>query len=187
MSQPLYVDDVLKSWKTTPAPSERDDRESWLGGSRSGLGTAHEELEARLASWASEASEELGRQSHERAWRLRELLASDLESSSVPLKIRRRTGVPVADRFGALAESWRTETLLESSVTRMAMHRAYQQIIGLGYGVVPLILAELEREPNYWFWALTSITGEDPAAGEDTLEGATACWLSWGREHGYIG
>ena len=187
MSQPLYVEDVLESWKTRPAPSERAEPESWLPGGSPGLARSHEELEARLASWASEVGEELSRRSQERASRLPELLTNELEGSLASLKIRRRTVVPVAGRFAALAESWRTETLLESSMTRMAMHRAYQQIIGLGYAVVPLILAELEREPNYWFWALTSITGEDPAAGEDTLEGATACWLTWGREHGYVG
>jgi hypothetical protein len=93
---------------------------------------------------------------------------------------------PVEERFAALAEGWRRETLIESSPTRMALHKAYQQIIGLGPPAVPLILRELEREPTYWFWALTSITGEDPAAGEDTLQGATERWLEWGRQHGFL-
>lgn len=103
---------------------------------------------------------------------------------------RRRPGRTLrsrlSERFAALAEVWRQETLLESSLTRMAMHKAYQQIIGLGMPAVPLILKELEREPNYWFWALTSITGQDPAAGEDTLEGATERWLEWGHTNGLL-
>jgi hypothetical protein len=115
---------------------------------------------------------------------VRELVAatSARESLKPSTKVRPR----VEERFAALAEGWRRETLLESSVTRMAIHKAYQQIIGLGMPAVPLILRELEREPNYWFWALTSITGQDPAAGEDTLEGATQRWLEWGRANDYI-
>jgi hypothetical protein len=70
----------------------------------------------------------------------------------------------------------------ESSMTNIVMHRAYQRIIGLGKEVVPLLLTELEREPDYWFWALTAITGEDPAATSETMEEATAAWLGWGRE-----
>lgn len=88
----------------------------------------------------------------------------------------------VSSTFEALAQEWERDTAMESSVSRMALHRAYQRIIGLGPSAVPLILGRLEQEPNYWFWALTSITGEDPAAGENTLAGATLRWLEWGRE-----
>ena len=44
----------------------------------------------------------------------------------------------------------------------MATHPSYQQILGMGWHAVPLILAELEREPARWFWALRAISGEDP-------------------------
>jgi len=90
----------------------------------------------------------------------------------------------VADRFGELVTEWKRETIVDSSVKRRATHRAYQQIIGLGRPALPLILAELDREPDYWFWALTAITGEDPARDEETLEGARARWLEWAREDG---
>jgi hypothetical protein len=89
----------------------------------------------------------------------------------------------IADEFDALADEWDRETILEALPSRMAMHLAYQRIIGLGPPAVPLILRRLEVEPNYWFWALTAITGQDPAKGETTLEDATARWLEWGREH----
>src|SRR6266487_3952605 len=62
----------------------------------------------------------------------------------------------IEEAFREHADAWRRETVLESSAQRIAMHRAYQQIIGLGPPAVPLILRELRREPNYWFWALTS-------------------------------
>lgn len=69
---------------------------------------------------------------------------------------------------------WEAETVFESVVTRKAMHPAYQRIIGLGPPAVPMILKRLAEEPAQRFWALTAITGKDPAVGQTTLDGATA-------------
>jgi hypothetical protein len=107
--------------------------------------------------------------------------------SRADLPTRRFTlapAVPIdADRFNRLVQEWKRETILDSSVQRRAMHRAYQQIIGLGRAAVPLIVDELRHEPDYWFWALTAITGEDPARDENTLQGARERWLEWARDH----
>ena len=70
----------------------------------------------------------------------------------------------LAHRFYSLTATWRRETALRSSVTAIAMHPAYQQIIGLGEPALPLIFGELRREPDHWFWALGAITGENPVA-----------------------
>jgi len=94
---------------------------------------------------------------------------------------RRANRVSVEITFENLADQWETETVFESIVTRKAMHPAYQRIIGMGPAVVPLILRRLRREPAQWFWALTAITGKDPALGEETVEGATAAWLAWAQ------
>jgi hypothetical protein len=67
------------------------------------------------------------------------------------------------------------------------MHPAYQRIIGMGPPAVPLILARLREQAAQWFWALTAITGEDPAEDETTIEGATSAWLEWGRARGLVG
>ncbi len=88
--------------------------------------------------------------------------------------------------FEDLADRWETETALESIVVKKAMHPTYQRIIGMGSPAVPLILRRLGREPRQWFWALTAITGEDPARGETTLAGASEAWLRWGRERGLV-
>lgn len=88
--------------------------------------------------------------------------------------------------FNDLADRWEAETALESVAARKATHPAYQRIIGMGYPAVPLILGRLQREPRQWFWALTAITGEDPAHGETTADGATDTWLRWGRERGLV-
>lgn len=44
----------------------------------------------------------------------------------------------------------------------MAMLPSCQRIIGMGPVVVPLILEELRREPDHWFWALEMLTEDDP-------------------------
>lgn len=89
--------------------------------------------------------------------------------------------------FNELADQWELETVFESIVVRKALHPAYQRIIGMGRTAVPLILERLKDRPQQWFWALTAITGEDPALGETTLEGASYEWLRWGRERGLLG
>ncbi len=48
----------------------------------------------------------------------------------------------------------------------MAMLKPYQRIVGMGLSTVPLILEELRREPDQWFWALEAITEENPVPPE---------------------
>ena len=89
--------------------------------------------------------------------------------------------------FLQLAEQWRRETGMLSVVSKMAMHPAYQRIIGMGQPVVPLILRELEQGPDHWFWALQAITGDNPVPPEQrgNLAEMAAAWLEWGGGHGY--
>jgi hypothetical protein len=70
----------------------------------------------------------------------------------------------------------------------MALLRPYQRIIGMGAPVVPLILEELRREPDQWFWALEAITGENPvpAGSAGKVREMAAAWLEWGKRHGLI-
>ena len=89
-------------------------------------------------------------------------------------------------KFKALAEQWRRDTEHVSFVKKACMHRAYQQIIGMGRDAIPLLLRELQQNPDHWFWALNAITGEDPAQSEDTFDGAVKAWLTWGKENGYL-
>jgi hypothetical protein len=93
----------------------------------------------------------------------------------------------VADQFQELARQWKAERGPTSSVRKMASHPAYRQIVGLGKAVVPLLLAELERQPDHWFLALYEITGVDPVPAESRgrLHEMAAAWLRWGKEHGF--
>jgi hypothetical protein len=68
------------------------------------------------------------------------------------------------------------------------MHPAYQQIIGMGRAAIPLILREVSIKQGQWFWALKSITNEDPVKPEHRgiVAAMSRAWLQWGKERGYI-
>lgn len=90
-------------------------------------------------------------------------------------------------KFLTLKAEWEIETAHLSSITEIAIHPAYQQIIGMGRIAVPFILSELKKKPGHWFWALKSITGEDPVlpAQRGRIRQMTQAWLRWGRAQGY--
>lgn len=101
--------------------------------------------------------------------------------------------VTAADRqlkrtFNKLARKWKRETINVSSMQQMVLHPAYGEIIGLGGDAIPLILKELEKEPDFWFWALMSLTREDPVTEEirGDLKAMREVWLDWGIGHGYL-
>ncbi len=90
--------------------------------------------------------------------------------------------------FHELADTWRRETGYMSSAQDMAMHPAYQRIMGMGQPAIALILKELEAKPDHWFWALRSLTGENPVLAEHigNVKLMAQDWLSWGYKHGYV-
>jgi hypothetical protein len=53
---------------------------------------------------------------------------------------------------------------------------------------VPLLLEELQRDPDQWFWALEAITQENPvppqAAGK--VRPMAEEWVAWGKRQGYM-
>src|SRR5947209_3632623 len=73
----------------------------------------------------------------------------------------------VPERFRRLAREWKEQSRYLSNAAQMAMLRPYQRIIGMGEAAVPMILEELRREPDHWFWALEAITEDDPVPPED--------------------
>src|SRR5438132_1326530 len=92
----------------------------------------------------------------------------------------------VERRFAELAAEWKAGRGPTSFAADMAKHPAYQAIIALGPPAVPLILRELEREPDYWFAALRALTGADPVPPEarGRLSAMAEAWLRWGRDQG---
>ncbi len=69
-------------------------------------------------------------------------------------------------RFRTLAAEWDEETGHLSSINQIAMHPAYQQIIGIGPAVVPLLLRDLDRTHAHWFWALPRSPATIPFRGK---------------------
>jgi hypothetical protein len=86
-------------------------------------------------------------------------------------------------RFEVLAAEWERSTAFLSSIHQVCMHRAYQQIIGMGPAVLPLIFERMEKRPGHWFWALQAITGEDAVTSEHhgSVGAMTTDWLDWAR------
>lgn len=95
---------------------------------------------------------------------------------------------PIGQRFQMLAARWKAETRHLSSISAMAIHPAYQDIIGMGPVVVPYLLEELVRAPDHWFWALCSITGVDPVppSMRGRVREMASAWVDWGRRTGYV-
>ena len=65
----------------------------------------------------------------------------------------------------------------------------YQRIIGLGRPAGPLLLRELEREPDFRFRALEAITGENPGPESATgdWQAIADAWVEWGRQREVLG
>jgi hypothetical protein len=105
---------------------------------------------------------------------------------------RKRRSVAQADpdleaEFHSLVKQWKADTETSSLVQQQVQHPAYQRIIHMGPRAVPLILDEMRRCPDHWFWALHAITGEQPASAGSTFSEAADAWLAWGRARGLIG
>lgn len=91
-------------------------------------------------------------------------------------------------RFSILKAEWEAQTAHLSSISDISMNTFYQEIIGMGKDALPLIFAELKRNPGHWFWALKSITGEDPVlpAQRGRIRQMTEAWLNWNKEKGHL-
>lgn len=85
-------------------------------------------------------------------------------------------------------KKWLEETKLLSSMSKITKHPSYQNIIKLGKKAIPLILKDLRKETNHWFFALHKITGQDPIKKEHegyVLDMAND-WIEWGIKNSFI-
>lgn len=108
-------------------------------------------------------------------------------TATVPFSLSKHEPDDLESLFSRLVQAVIADTRLESSTQRIAIHPAYQQIIGLGPPAVPLLLREVERKSGRWFWALKSITREDPVPESDRgrTQKMVEAWLDWGKQKGY--
>ena len=93
----------------------------------------------------------------------------------------------IENKFNRLRDEWKRNRAPDSSSARLAMHPAYLKIIGIGPDAVPLLLREIENDPDMWFVALRSITEADPVPDEikGNVKAMAEAWLNWGRDQGY--
>lgn len=98
----------------------------------------------------------------------------------------------LANKFKALAAQWKKERGISSSLTKAVLCPSYQKIIGLGPDAIPLILERLREEgdrPDFWFWALECLTGENPVREDDmgNFRAMAKAWLDWSYRHAKLG
>jgi hypothetical protein len=105
-----------------------------------------------------------------------------------PKRIKGERSTGIEEKFESLVKKWKEETVFASTILEMATNPAYQQIIGMGPVVIPLLLDRLAKELDHWFWALKAITGEDPVPenSRGKLDQMAKAWLAWGKEEGYV-
>jgi hypothetical protein len=90
----------------------------------------------------------------------------------------------VESEFNKLAREWSGAVGNVSSLTAMAEHPKYREIINLGWDVVPFLLRDLQRNRRFWLPALTKITTVQPYDPRDTGNSKRMinAWIEWGKK-----
>ncbi len=93
----------------------------------------------------------------------------------------------LANKFQRLANAWTAAVGHLSSSSKRENHPIYKEIIALGPDLIPLLLADLDKNQRHWFTALSALTGPDPVPVEDAgkILKMSDAWLRWGKENGY--
>lgn len=75
-----------------------------------------------------------------------------------------------------------------SRLTERLFSAEYAAVIGLGPRVVPLLIKDLQRSLQPWFWALKAITREDPARDVNSgdFHGIASAWIAWGKDNDVV-
>lgn len=94
----------------------------------------------------------------------------------------------LAARFRELTNEWKRRSRHMSSPVQIAMLPEYQQIIGMGPSVLPLMLRDLRETGDHWFWALRAIVGSNPfgQAESGNIEEMRDAWIRWGEQRGLL-
>jgi hypothetical protein len=89
-------------------------------------------------------------------------------------------------KFKQLAANWKTETGSQSITTLRYASPYYHSILAMGKDVIPLILSELRRSPDWWFEALKTLADFTPVKPGMKFNEAVSAWIEWGIQNGYI-
>lgn len=107
------------------------------------------------------------------------------------IQVDAKRKLDLANRFNALASQWKIERSVSSSATKAVLCPSYQRIIALGPDAIALILGRLREEgdePDFWFWALENMSGENPVSEDDIgdFRAMAQAWLRWGYHNGKL-
>ncbi len=93
----------------------------------------------------------------------------------------------VARRFQVLVTRWNAATRYRSNINALRSHPVYRELVNLGDPAVPLILAEVEREPNVPGSSCSprSLGRTRYPALAGRVNAMAEAWLDWGRRRGY--
>jgi hypothetical protein len=94
----------------------------------------------------------------------------------------------IEKQFALLAEQWHNESGYDSSMIMRKRHPAYQELVSLGWAIVPMLLDALITTPDFWFPILRDITGENPVPEEERgfYDLMTDRWRVWGQQKGLL-
>jgi hypothetical protein len=90
----------------------------------------------------------------------------------------------VENEFNKLAWEWSASIGNVSSLTAMAEHPKYHEIINLGWDVVPFLLRDLQQNHRFWLPALAEITTIRPYDQRDAGNSKRMidAWITWGKK-----
>ena len=162
----MILPDTLQMQKSPSGPT----------GSFADAWAANQQLAAELQQVAAEIAD--------KAPQLKERLNA---AQQTIIHARRASAELSRQEFLRLADAWRNECGTSSNMVKIHLQPSYQRIIGLGPDVLPFIFGEMKRSPDFWFWALRSITGENPVPSDHAgdLLAMTQDWLTWAEKKGF--
>lgn len=118
--------------------------------------------------------------------RLKEVIER-IEFESGKEKLENKPSDEDREKFDTLCEQWMMETMFISDTNEIIMNKNHQRIIGMGERALPFIFENFEDSGWSWFWALSSITGQDPDEEcNGDVEKTSLFWSKWGESKGYL-
>ena len=84
-------------------------------------------------------------------------------------------------KFYSHLKRWRYETLITSSADDIVSNPEFRGIVDMGDVVIPLIMDELRKRPDFLIAAMSLITGENPVKPSQLgdIEAMTQAWIDW--------
>lgn len=92
--------------------------------------------------------------------------------------------------FEAKTREWFEDTQWQSSIASMCAHHQFNNLVGMGEPILPLILEKMAAGDLHvhWFPLLKTISREDPVPlhARGFITEMANSWLSWGKQKNLI-